>query len=145
MVFFKSGQWWVRTPEDKRKVSSSRKLLGPLAGPEQIFRISPIKLFFDNGLEAPPATTTAGTAATSAAAVSSPESATTRRLLAGLVDGQSPAAHLPAIHCLDGRLGIRLARHLDKGEAPRAPGVAVHDDLHLSHLPPPFLEEGADL
>jgi len=100
----------------------------------------PSRTWRSRWLETPPVA-----AATASSTVPSPESATTWRLLACLVDGQGPAAHLPAIHRRDGRLRIRLAGHLDKPEAPGAPRLAVHDDLHLSYLSSPLLEEGADL
>ena len=40
-------------------------------------------------------------------------------LLASLVDGQRPAAEIPAVQRVDGRIGVRLAPHLDEGEPAR--------------------------
>ena len=73
-----------------------------------------------------PATTAAATTAT----------ATATALLARLrfVDAQGSPLQFDAVHGLDRRLGIRIVRHLDKGKAAGAAGVAVSHDLRTGDL-----------
>ena len=71
--------------------------------------------------------------------------ATARRLLAGLVDGQGPAAKLFPIQRVDRCVGIGLTSHLHEGKTARAARVAIGDDPHFGHLPTPLREEGFQL
>src|SRR5581483_1301235 len=74
-----------------------------------------------------PASATAAAVSTAAAAIATTES--TLRLGARFVDVESPAIEFPAVQTIDRGVRFRIDAHLDEGEAPGLPGIAIGDDV----------------
>ena len=74
-------------------------------------------------------TVAAATATVATTAGAATEAARTLFARAGLVDDDRAAADGLAVHAVDGGLRLGVRAHLDKAEALRAAGVAVHHDL----------------
>src|SRR5687767_11828785 len=80
------------------------------------------------------ATAAAAAAATTAAVAAAATAATAAVFLGlGLVDGERAPTAFLAVERRDGRLGLRVAAHLDEPEALAAARVAVRDDLRAGH------------
>ena len=72
--------------------------------------------------------------AAAAAAAEAATAATAGLTLLGFVHAQRATVESLAVPGLDGSLRVSVAAHGDKCEAARAPGFAIRDDSHFTHL-----------
>ncbi|MEY2785461.1 MAG: hypothetical protein RL277_1671, partial [Planctomycetota bacterium] len=72
--------------------------------------------------------------AAAAAAAEAATAATAGLTLLGFVHAQRAAVKSLSVPGLDGSLSIGIAAHGDEREAARAPGLAIRDNSHFTHL-----------